>query len=45
VQWVAFGWGIGIVAHGVSLLAGSSAFGQGWEERKVREYLARARSR
>jgi two-component system, LytTR family, sensor kinase len=42
VQWTAFGWGIGLLAHGVSVLAFRGAFGRTWEERKIREYLERS---
>ena len=45
VQWTAFGWGLGVAAHGLSVLARGSAFGRDWEERKVREYLERQGSR
>ena len=41
VKWVAFGWGIGLLSHGLSVFAFSGAFGKDWEERKVREYLER----
>lgn len=41
VQWAAFGWGIGLAVHGISVLGRGSAFGREWEERKVREYLDR----
>jgi hypothetical protein len=40
--WVAFpaiGWGIGVAAHGVSVLFEDSMFGSEWEERKTRELL------
>ncbi|MBZ0248628.1 MAG: 2TM domain-containing protein [Burkholderiales bacterium] len=45
VQWAAFGWGLGLAAHGLSMLTRGSAFGRAWEERKIREYLERAGSR
>lgn len=45
VQWTAIGWGIGLLAHGLSVLAHTSAFGRDWEERKIREYLERHGSR
>jgi hypothetical protein len=40
-MWPAFGWGIGLLAHAVSVFAFGGAFGASWEERKVREYLSR----
>lgn len=42
--WVAFpavGWGIGLLAHAVSVLFEDSLFGSEWEERKTRELLER----
>ena len=39
--WATFGWGIGLVAHGVSVLACKGRLGADWEERKIREYLGR----
>jgi hypothetical protein len=45
VQWTAFGWGIGLLAHALSAFALGTAFGQAWEERKIREYLERTGSR
>ena len=39
--WAAFGWGIGLVAHGLSVFAFRGWLGAGWEERKIREYLER----
>jgi hypothetical protein len=41
IQWAAFGWGIGLLAHGLSVFAFRGAFGRNWEERKIREYLDR----
>jgi predicted membrane channel-forming protein YqfA (hemolysin III family) len=40
VQWAAFGWGIGLAAHGLSVFAFGGLFGVAWEERKIQEYLA-----
>jgi hypothetical protein len=45
VHWPAFGWGIGLAVHGLSILARGSALGRSWEERKIREYLDRNRAR
>jgi len=39
--WPALGWGIGLLAHGVSVFAFGGWFGAAWEERKIREYLSR----
>ena len=41
VQWAAMGWGLGLIAHGLSVFAFRGVFGKNWEERKVREYLDR----
>ena len=37
--WATFGWGIGLVAHAVSVFACRGFLGTKWEERKIREYL------
>ena len=39
--WPTFGWGIGLLAHALSVFALGGVFGAGWEERKIREYLSR----
>jgi hypothetical protein len=42
--WFGFpmlGWGIGLLAHGLSVFAFRGWFGPQWEERKIREYLDR----
>ncbi len=39
IQWVIFGWGIGLVSHGLSVFAFRGVFGKNWEERKISEYL------
>jgi uncharacterized membrane protein len=36
--WPLLGWGIGVLAHGVSV-SGLAPFGKDWEERKIRECL------
>jgi 2TM domain len=38
--WLIAGWGIGLAAHGMSVV-GWSLFGREWEERKIRERLDR----
>jgi hypothetical protein len=40
--WPLLGWGIGVIAHGLSV-AGTGVLGREWEERKTREYLERER--
>lgn len=39
--WPTLGWGIGLLMHGLSLLPVWGFFSQDWEDRKVRELLAR----
>lgn len=34
-----FFWGIGIVAHGISVFGRTIFFGTNWEERKIRELM------
>jgi hypothetical protein len=45
--WPLLGWGIGLVAHAVGVFGfgGRGPWGQGWEERKVREMMDRNRGR
>lgn len=35
----AFFWGIGIVAHGLSVFGSEIFFGNNWEERKIKAYM------
>ena len=39
IQWVMFGWGIGLASHGLSVFAFRGVFGKDWEKRKINEYL------
>jgi 2TM domain len=41
VVWVFLGWGAGVLAHGLVLSARGSRALAAWEERKLKEYLAR----
>ncbi|WCN36514.1 2TM domain-containing protein [Aneurinibacillus uraniidurans] len=34
-----FGWGIGLVAHGVAVLGFGGLFGPEWEKRKIEEFM------
>jgi sensor histidine kinase YesM len=34
-----FGWGIGLTIHAVKVFVGDGAFGRGWEERKLKEFM------
>ncbi len=45
VQWVWFGWGIGIVAHGIAVYATRPQFIANWERRKFRELVADSKRR
>jgi cell division protein FtsW (lipid II flippase) len=42
-RWESFAtalfWGIGILAHGTSVLGGNLLFGKNWEERKIKEFM------
>jgi len=37
--WPLLGWGVGVVAHGVSVFGIRGILGPGWEQRKIREIL------
>ena len=37
--FVAFFWGIGLLAHALSIFSRRGLFSKDWEERKVREYM------
>ncbi|SHF81742.1 2TM domain-containing protein [Flavobacterium fontis] len=37
--WPAFGWGIGVLFHGLRVFSFSSSWGKSWEERKIREFM------
>jgi energy-coupling factor transporter transmembrane protein EcfT len=39
--WPTVGWGIGLLTHGISVLPVWAFFTQDWEDKKVRELLAR----
>jgi hypothetical protein len=41
----AFFWGIGLTAHGFSVFLPNWILGQNWEERKIKEYMEKERSR
>jgi hypothetical protein len=40
VQWVVFGWGIGIVAHALAVFGRASRFVTEWEDRKIKQLMA-----
>ncbi|MEI7510522.1 MAG: 2TM domain-containing protein [Flavobacterium sp.] len=37
----AFFWGIGLVAHGLSVFGSELFFGNNWEQKKIRQYMER----
>lgn len=37
--FTAFFWGLGLLAHGVSVFGHHLVFGKKWEERKIREFM------
>jgi hypothetical protein len=37
--WPLLGWGIGVVAHGLSVFAGGGFWGKDWEERKIKQLM------
>lgn len=37
--WTAIFWGIGILAHGISVFMPNLFLGKDWEERKIRELM------
>jgi 2TM domain len=41
VLWPTIGWGIGVLAHGLSVLPRCGFFSLDWEEKKVREIMRR----
>jgi len=41
--WPLFGWGIGLVAHGLATYRWMPFLGKEWEERKIRELMDRDR--
>ncbi len=40
----AFFWGIGLVAHGLSVFGRNLFFGQNWEEKKIQELMDKERA-
>jgi hypothetical protein len=41
VQWPFLGWGIGLAAHGLSVFGAVKWLGPEWEERKIKELMAK----
>lgn len=48
-QWntfsLAFLWGIGVAAHAMSVFGRDLLFSKNWEERKIREFMERAKDK
>lgn len=38
-------WGIGLMAHGMSVFGQNLFFGQNWEERKIQEFMDKEKSK
>ena len=43
VLWVAFGWGIGLLSHGLSVFQIFNLFGDNWEIRQIEQQMRRHR--
>jgi hypothetical protein len=41
--WPLLGWGIGLLSHAAGVYRPFRVFPQDWEERKIREYMEKAR--
>jgi len=39
--WAAFGWGIGLAAHGLQVFGATPFLNAAWERRQVEKYLGR----
>lgn len=37
--WPLFGWGIGVVIHGIKVFNYAPLIGKEWEERKIKEFM------
>ena len=45
VEWVFLGWGIGVLAHAIAVFGLASWLDSDWEEKKVREIMAKKSQR
>ena len=43
VLWPAFGWGIGLLSHGLSVFEVFNLLGDGWEKRQIEKRMHRQR--
>ena len=41
VLWSAFGWGVGVLVHGLSVFEAINLFGDAWEKRQIQKRLRR----
>jgi len=41
VLWVAFGWGVGVLVHGLSVFEIFNLFGDEWEKRQIKKRMQR----
>jgi 2TM domain len=41
VQWPLFGWGVGLLAHAVTVFMPLQFFGSAWEKRKIEERISK----
>jgi hypothetical protein len=39
VLWVLLGWGIGVIAHALTVFGRASRLVAGWEERKLKQFM------
>ena len=44
VQWVLLGWGVGIIAHALTVFGQTSRAVAEWEQRKLREFMSDGKS-
>lgn len=44
VQWPLLGWGLGVIGHAVGVFMPVKKFGREWEERKIKERMAKMSS-
>ena len=42
--FTAFFWGLGLLAHGLSVFLPDFIMGQNWEERKIKEFMEKEKS-
>jgi hypothetical protein len=43
VQWVIFGWGIGVAAHALAVFGHGSKLVTDWEDRKIKQLMSEQR--